>query len=83
MLNAESDMLTFAIAGGGKGVQCWDLRPSEAMEAPESRKSSEPIWMEKTLSDGRVQAGDLPALAGVDTLESAAMVERRRRVDDA
>lgn len=31
--------------------------------------------MEKTLSEGRVQAGDLPALAGVDTLESAAMVE--------
>jgi hypothetical protein len=31
--------------------------------------------MEKTLSEGRVQAGDLPALAGVDALESPAMVE--------
>lgn len=74
MLNAESDMLAFAIVGE-KSVQCWGLQPSEAMEAPERRKSSEPIWMEKTLSEGRVQAGDLPALAGVDTLESAAMVE--------
>ena len=75
MLNAESDMLTFAIVGE-KGVQSWDLLPSEAMEAPERRKSSEPIWMEKTLSAGRVQVGDLLALAGVATLESAAMVER-------
>ena len=30
-------------------------RPSEAIEAPERRKSSEPIWMEKTFSDGKLQ----------------------------
>lgn len=76
----KSDMLTFAIVGGGKEL---DLhRPSEAMEAPERRKSSEPIWMEKTLSEGRVQAGDLLALAGLGVLKSAAMVEAEEgRVD--
>lgn len=31
--------------------------------------------MEKTLSEGKVQAGDLPALGGVVALESPAMVE--------
>lgn len=30
-------------------------RPSEAIEAPERRKSSEPIWMEKTFSEGKLQ----------------------------
>lgn len=31
-------------------------RPSEAIDAPERRKSSEPIWMEKTFSEGKLQA---------------------------
>jgi hypothetical protein len=31
--------------------------------------------MEKTLSGGRVQAGDLPALAGVEGLDCPAMVQ--------
>jgi hypothetical protein len=70
----KSDMLTFCDRREQE-EKGWDLRPSEAMEAPERRKSSEPIWMEKTLSEGRVQAGDLPTLAGVDALESPAMVE--------
>jgi hypothetical protein len=68
-------MLTFCDRRGEEEREGWDVRPSEAMEAPERRNSSEPIWMEKTLSEGRVQAGDLPALAGVDALESPAMVE--------
>lgn len=32
----------------------WEILPSELIEAPESRKSSEPIWMGKTFSCGRM-----------------------------
>jgi hypothetical protein len=63
--------------------QVGDLHsPSEAIEDPERRKSSEPIWIEKTLSGGKVQAGDLPALGGVVVLESPAMVEVEVEMED-
>lgn len=51
--------------GLGKGV----YRPSEAIEAPERRNNSEPIWIEKTFSEGKLQV----LLLGVDGPESVMM----------
>jgi len=51
-------------------------RPSEAIEAPERRNSSEPIWIEKTFSEGKLQVcwgEDLP-----ESVMMSAGVEEKR-----
>lgn len=35
--------------------RCKGGLPSEAIEAPERRNNSEPIWIEKTFSEGKLQ----------------------------